>query len=76
MTLWTLLTVFLIAWAVTVPVMNWKQQRKFDDSQPEIERMHQRTEELKRELEKKRGPAKGYQGMRLVSGDGDGETTG
>jgi cell division protein FtsB len=71
MTLYIFLPVFLIAWAITVLVMNWNQQRKFEESQPEIERLHQRIEELKREIEKKEDPTKGFEGLRLVSGDED-----
>jgi type II secretory pathway component PulJ len=66
--------VFLIAWAIAVLVMKWKQQRKSEESEAEIERLHQRIEVLKRELEQKQDPTKGLKGLRLVSGDGD-ETT-
>jgi hypothetical protein len=47
------------------------QQHKFEESQAEIERLHRRIEELKRELEKKQDPTKGFGGLRLVSGDED-----
>jgi hypothetical protein len=44
MTLYTFLTVFLIAWAIAVLVMNWKRNRTFENNQAEIERLHQRIE--------------------------------
>ena len=45
MTLYTFLTLFLIAGAKAILVMNYRQQRKFEESQAEIQRLHQRIEE-------------------------------
>jgi len=53
MTLYTFLTVFLIAWAIAVLVINWKKQRKFEESQAEIEKLHQRIKEMKRKLDER-----------------------
>jgi len=71
MTLYTFLTVFLIAWAIAVLVMNWKQQRKVEESQAEIERLHQRIEELMQELKKQKNPPEKSRVLHLVESDED-----
>lgn len=71
----TFLTVFLVVWALVVLVMSWKQQRKFEENQAEIERLYKRVEELEQELlERVKKPSHEFKGLHLVEGD-EGDTT-
>jgi hypothetical protein len=71
MTLYTFLTVFFVLWAIAVLVMNWRQQRKFEESQGEIRRLNEEVERLRGEIRERQEPPKGFEKLRLVSGDED-----
>jgi len=70
---YTFLTVFIVAWAIAVLVMNWKQQRKFEEDQKEIRRLREKVERLRGELRNRHGEPEGVPGLRLVSGEDDEE---
>ena len=71
MTLYTFLTAFFVLWVVAVLVMNWRSQRKFEENQNEIQRLHQRVEELMQELEKQKTSTEEFKGLHLVESDED-----
>jgi len=52
-------------------IVNWRRGRQFEENQKELQRLHQRIEELKQEFEKLEKSSKETKGLRLVESDED-----